>query len=462
MRFGRARGRCHTPITRTQRRYDGCSASDAVGRIALQGAVALLVTTSCVSGRPTRGIVEQGTAQPSSAEITSGKCRDAMKDVWAPPGFCVTRFASGLSKPRHMVFAPNGDLLVATREGIAVLWDADQNGESSPRERAMLGAHDLSQQGIALSPDGRFLYIADSLAVRRLPFHLGLRRNEGPGDLVIRDEPLTIDHPYRTLTFDSSGRLYLAVGADDNLTPGKGAAIMRYTLPDTLPSGGIAYDSGEAFAVGIRNAEALAWDDSGHLWAFVNGRDYLRPPGTPETFYSDHPGEWVYRLSDKPGAFYGFPNCWVLGAVPWGERRDPASQWADPDANHGHDDAWCQNPANVETAAGSLPAHTAPLGAVQYRGSLFPASHRGTFFVTSHGSWNRHQHQRGRTILEVRVKGDRVVSVEPFVGERASNGDLEEGDWSERPVGIVEGPDGALYVSSDETGNILRVSYAHD
>lgn len=409
----------------------------------------------CVSGHTLRGVEDVGTAQPSSASMKSKCTGHVDSGVWAPPGFCVTRFASGLSKPRHMVFAPNGDLLVATREGIAVLWD-------DGRQRAMLGGPDLSQHGIAISPDGRWLYVADSRAVRRMPFRNGLRQNEGRGDVVIGDVPLTVDHPYRSITFDPQGRLYLQVGADDNLTPGKGAAIMRYTVPDALPVNGIAYDSGEPFGKGIRNAEALAWDRDGHLWAFVNGRDFLRPPGTPENFYLDHPGDWIFRLSDKPGTFYGFPNCWVLGTAPWGERRDPGSQWADPDTNQGHDDAWCQNPANVWPAAGSLAAHTAPLGAVQYRGSAFPAEYRDSIFVTSHGSWNRHGQQRGRTVLQVKVQGDRVVSVQPFIGERAGDGNLKEGSWSERPVGIAEGPDGALYVSSDQTGNILRVSYAHE
>ena len=46
------------------------------------------------------------------------------------------------------------------------------------------------------------------------------------------------------------------------------------------------------------------------------------------------------------------------------------------------------------------------------------------------------------------------------IGERGSNGKLKEGSWSERPVGIAQGPDGALYVTSDETGNVLRIGYA--
>lgn len=428
-------------------------------------ALSMLATLAgCPSGASVRGVEHPGTAhaQPGVDEKKNPTCRGDSTEAWVPPGFCVTTFASDLLRPRHLVFASNGDLLVATRSGIVALWDADHDGEAGKEERAVLGTPDISQQGVALSPDERWLYVADSRAVRRFPYRAGQRKNEGAGEVVIPDVPLTVDHPYRTITFDRSGRLYLSVGAEDNLTPGGGAAIMRFTIPAALPPGGMPYASGERFAVGLRNGEALAWDHDGRLWAFVNGRDFLRPPGTDETFYLDHPGEWVYRLANKPGTFYGFPDCWVLGPVAWGERRDSTSQWADPDANKGHDDAWCQNPANVQPAAGALPAHTAPLGAVEYTGSLFPPRYKNTFFVASHGSWNRHGKQVGRTLLSVHVTGERVDKIEVFAGERADDKNLREGKWGERPVGVVQGPDGALYFTSDETGRVLRVGYSHE
>lgn len=336
---------------------------------------ALVLLSGCPSGESIRGIEHPGTELRSAT--------DSASDAWAPEGFRVTRFAGDLLRPRHLVFAPHGEMLVATRKGVVVLWDANHDGKSDEHERAVLGAPDVSHQGIALSPDGRWLFIADSRAVRRIPYEPGMRTSEGPGEIVIPDVPLTVDHPYRTLTFDREGALYLAVGSDDNLTPGKGAAIMRYRVPDAIPHGGLKYESGEPYARGIRNVEALAWSHDGNLWAFVNGRDFLRPPGTDESFYLDHPGDWVYRLSKKPGTFYGFPHCWALGPVPWDDRKAPASQWADPDSNGGHDDEWCQDPANVHPAAGALPAHTAPLGAVEYTGKLFPPKYRNTFFVTS-------------------------------------------------------------------------------
>lgn len=418
--------------------------------------VLLLALSGCPSGKSLRGVEHDGTKQARA------KCPGKSVDAWVAPGLCVTRFAGALDHPRHLVVAPNGDLFVATRKGVVVLWDANGDGDADSNERGVIDGPDLSHQGIAFSPDGRWLYLADSRAVRRLPFHPGMRRNEGPAEAVITDVPLTVDHPYRTITFDREGRLYLAVGAEDNLSPGGGAVIMRYAMPPRLPNGGVRFASGERYAVGLRNPEALAWDHDGRLWAFVNGRDFLRPEGTAESFYLDHPGDGIFRLADRVGAFYGFPNCWVLGPAPWGDRKDPASQWADPDAHQGHDDAWCANRDNVEPAAGALAAHTAPLGAVEYTGDLLPATYKNRLFVTSHGSWNRHEKQRGRTILAVRAENGRVVETSIVVGERGSDGKLHEGEWSERPVGVAQGRDGALYVTSDETGNVLRIGAARE
>ena len=101
-------------------------------------------------------------------------------------------------------------------------------------------------------------------------------------------------------------------------------------------------------------------------------------------------------------------------------------------------------------------------GARAMGGQLLPAAYRQSFFVTSHGSWNRHTKQRGRAVLNVRVEGERTTGVTIVAGERGSDGDLHEGEWDERPVGIAQGPDGALYVTSDETGHVLRIGASRE
>ena len=257
----------------------------------------------CPSGASQRGVEHPESARGHAAGGEHGRfpsCRgDHVDGVWSQPGFCATRVVGDLERPRHLTFAPNGDLLVATRRGVVVVWDADGDGSSSRDERATLGGYDPSNQGIAMSPDGRYIYTASGRDVRRIPYEAGLRHSNGPGEVVIPDLPATVDHPYHTITFDREGRLYVQTGSDDNLHQGDGANILRFTIPAALPEGGMRFATGERFAYGIRNAEALAWDGDQRLWAFVNGRDYLNPPGAGESFYLDHPGDWIFRLSRR-------------------------------------------------------------------------------------------------------------------------------------------------------------------
>lgn len=418
---------------------------------------------TCTVAAARHGVEVPDTERPPAGEERTNvpSCKgESVGSVWAARDFCVTRFATDLSRPRHLTVGPNGEVIVATRDGIVALWDQDGDGVAGRDERATIAPAELGIHGIALSPDSRYVYYASDAAVRRVAYDAGAHK-ASPPEIVIQGIPATITHPYKSLTFDRQGRLYLQVGSRDNLEPGDGAKILRYALPASLPKEGLAYGSGESFATGLRNAEAMAWDQDDRLWVFVNGRDYLHPKDTPDTFYMDHPGDPIVRLSATPGKFYGYPYCWVLGTVAWGDRSDAKSQWSDPDVAAGHDDHWCQDPANVEPAAGSLPAHTAPLAALRYTGTLFPAEYRGNFIVTSHGSWDRQKQQIGRTLLRVVVDGDRVVKVAPFIGERGGDGNLVEGVWSARPVGVTEARDGSLFFSSDSHGDIFHVGYGH-
>ncbi|HEV2659460.1 MAG TPA: hypothetical protein VGU68_02605 [Ktedonobacteraceae bacterium] len=52
------------------------------------------------------------------------------------------------------------------------------------------------------------------------------------------------------------------------------------------------------------------------------------------------------------------------------------------------------------------------------------------------------------------VKGQVAGPVQDFI-----TGWLQNSDAAGRPVGLVVGPDGALYVSDDKAGIIYRVTY---
>lgn len=388
----------------------------------------------------------------------------AIEAAWiADPSLCLVLWANNLPGARGFAFAPNGDLFVVSKSrGIVVL--RDKNGAGIANESTVFSPSG-GNHGIAFHGD--YLYVSSDTTVWRFAYASGLRMASGPSQIVVHDIP-TGGHVTRTLIFDGEGKLLVSVGSAsnvDNLTDGKPsktrALIMQYDVAN-LPSGGYAYTQGTVFAGGLRNEVGLAYDSRGRLWGVENGRDTLAVNG--EDIHNDNPGEELNRF-DTAGAFYGYPFCWSEFDWPThGTGR--GSQHADPDFPQGHDEAWCRSEANVKLPKWVLPAHLAPLGIVFVGGDQasppgLSASYAGDAFITVHGSWNRTP-AVGRMIWRARFNDQgEVASVDPFLGELGTGGELKQGSWKYRPVDIKEGPDGALYFTDDQTGTIHRVVAKH-
>jgi len=70
-----------------------------------------------------------------------------------------------------------------------------------------------------------------------------------------------------------------------------------------------------------------------------------------------------------------------------------------------------------------------------------------------HGSWNRSEPD-GYKVVSLHWGEDGAIEERPFLdGFRGPAGLIG------RPVDVVEGPDGSIYVSDDYAGVIYRVSY---
>jgi quercetin dioxygenase-like cupin family protein len=98
-----------------------------------------------------------------------------------------------------------------------------------------------------------------------------------------------------------------------------------------------------------------------------------------------------------------------------------------------------------------LPAHATPMGVAFYTGSRFPEPFRSSLYVALHGSSTRST-KSGYKVVRLVLENGRPVRSEDFV-TGFLNGDTVSG----RPVGIVTGSDGALYISDDNKGFIYRV-----
>ena len=112
-----------------------------------------------------------------------------------------------------------------------------------------------------------------------------------------------------------------------------------------------------------------------------------------------------------------------------------------------------------------FPAHWAPDGLMFYTGAMFPAHYKDGAFIAFHGSWNRAPApQQGYNVSFVPFAGGKAVDpakYEVFASGFAGGplGPDANDKAAHRPVGIAQGPDGALYITDDKAGRVWRVVY---
>jgi glucose/arabinose dehydrogenase len=348
-----------------------------------------------------------------------------------PPGFKMSVYAAGLTDPRLMAFAPNGDLFLTERYPgkIKILRDSNSDGTADETLNYFENLQP-SPHGIAFY--GGYLYIALETKVVRFPYQTGDTKARTQPEVIIPDLPagkagVLNGHTTRTITFGRNAKMYVSIGSscDVCIEDNKYRAAIWEFNPDG--------SGGRMYAQGLRNSVALGFDPrTDLLWIANNGRNGLG---------DDFPAELLTPL--RAGAHYGWPYC--VGTPPQ----------PDPDFGKGKEN-FCKN--EVEPSLLTLPAHSAPLGLVFYNGTMFPEVYRGGLFVVLHGSFPGER-------SKVYADGLRFVSTRPGklhkgVTDFATgwiNPD-EQSYWG-RPVAPIVGPDGAIYVSDDKIGAIYRLSY---
>lgn len=334
-----------------------------------------------------------------------------------PPGFAIDVFADGVGSIRLMAFDPAGTILVSEPSRGRVLTLPDKNGDA--RADAALTVVDGldSPHGLAFK-DGA-LYVAETGRVLRFRYDPAAMKASDQ-TVVVPNLPRGQQHWSRTVVFGPDGHMYVSVGSSCNVcreSDKRRAAVVRYN----------ADGSGETiFASGLRNAVGLAFHPAGVLWATVNERDWRG---------DDAPSEYVTEV--KPGAFYGWPDCMAVA----GELK--------PDTRFDRN-ARCDG---VTRATREIQAHSAPIGIAFYTGTQFPPEYRGSAFVAYRGSWNRSV-PTGYKVVVVRFRDGRPTAVEDFI-----TGWLEGASSWGRPVDVIVGRDGALYVSDQGAGRIYRITH---
>lgn len=366
--------------------------------------------------------ISSPTAAPRTAtppmEVPPTRVVPPVEAINLPPDFGISVFVGGLRGPRMMTVGPDGHLYVAERSAgrIVRLPDRDGDGLADAVEVVVEGLN--APSSIAFYRDGS-LYVGETTRILRL---------SGPDERgVFREREVVVDglpnggHSTRTVLFSPDwSTLFVSVGSSCNVCieeDRRRATILRYN-PDGSEE--------EVYVRGLRNAVGITFrPGTTELWATNNGRDWLGDDQPPETIYAVEAGDDA-----------GWPRC-------------HSGRIVDPD--YGSPNA-CEGVLNPVV---EMQAHSAPLGLTFYTGERWPEEYRGDLFVAFHGSWNRTV-PTGYKVVRVPIRDGDPGPVQDF----ATGWLREDGSQWGRPVDVLTGSDGSLFVSDDGGGAIYRIFYA--
>jgi glucose/arabinose dehydrogenase len=361
----------------------------------------------------TKGGFGRGPARPESAIPQ------------APAGFKVEIYVgSGLTVPRQIRRAPNGDYFVADTGAGAVRIFRGITPEGKPRESSVY-ANLPGAFGINFYPPGnnpQWVYISNTATLVRYAYKNGDLKASGAAEMLISDLP-SGGHSTRDIVFSKDGKsLFVAVGSASNNSDDE-REFHRANILEYTPEGKFA----GIYASGIRNPVGLAINpETGELWTSINERDNLGDNLVPD-----------YVTHVERGGFYGWPWFYIGG------NQDPAHAGKHPELK-----------SKVIVPDVLIQAHSASLGMAFYDGKMFPAEYSGDAFVAEHGSWN-HSQGSGREVIRIPIEKGRANGVyQDFL-----TGFVTDGNAWGRPVGIAVATDGSLLVTDDGARVIWRVTY---
>ncbi|MEX2431252.1 MAG: PQQ-dependent sugar dehydrogenase [Dehalococcoidia bacterium] len=349
-----------------------------------------------------------------------------------PKGFDESVFASGLSEPAAMAFAPDGRLFVAERGGALRVVE---NGQVLPTPFVEVPVSLQGERGlVGVAVDPKFetnghLYLyytmtgGDDRGISHVSRFTASKTDpnvaEQGSELVLMELPNYIFHNAGGMRFGPDGMLYFGIG-DTNMrasaqsleaVTGKLHRIDPAGYPDIVPDDNPFVDTPgarpETWAYGFRNPFTFAIDQ-------VTGRILVNDVG-------DHDWEEIDEV--VKGGNYGWPICEgpsILGS------DDPCSisSFSEPLVAYPH-----EGPAPLSGCS--------VIGGGFYYGDGFPNEYQGDYFFADYcGQW-----------IARLTADDEVVRFGQFTGQNRYLSSL------------IVGPDGGIYYNEMVQGSIYRIAY---
>jgi len=316
-------------------------------------------------------------------------------------GVDVELVVSGLDHPISLAWGAGDALYVSTNGGlfpragqkVGKIWRIDSG-------RAVLFATDIERplgmvwhdDALIVSSRGRLSSWAD---------RDGDGRAEEIG-VLIDDLPAAGLHQNNGVVLGPDGMLYLGIGTATNADP---EALPAGSILQVDPVTGAAV----VHAAGLRNPFDLAFTADGELYATDNGVDPKLVEAAPEEL--NH---------IEAGSFYGHP--YVFGDTIRSDLTMPDDLIAVP-------------------PLARLTPHASANGLLAYNGEAFPELH-GKLLIAEFGSY----------ITRFRRAGRQLTTVDPVDGSV----DIWASGFAGRPLDVLAGPSGDIYVTDFEQGTVWR------
>ena len=340
-----------------------------------------------------------------------------------PPGFHIAKWTDGLTEPRVIAVAPNGDVYVSSSTAGTITLLRGTTSATSKNE--VLRKKDV--MGLAIHDST--LFYATAKAIFAAPIKpdgtLGEERT------VAKDLPDVGQHNDRTLAFGPDGWLYASVGSTCNECDEQNpeSATMLRVKPD---------GSGrEVFATGLRNTIGFAFQpETKALYGWDDGVDWLGDDAQREELNLIQQGKkygWPYVFGDGQLNFY-----------------------RDPPPGKGTIDQWDKDSVRPVL---TYTAHSSGMQMVFLAGDTLPPGYERDILETLHGSWNR-QPPSGFEVVRVHFENARPKTITPFLTGFLAKTGSKAWERFARPFGLAQMADGSVLMGEDQNGTIYRISYA--
>ena len=387
-----------------------------------------------------------------------------------PPGFHAVVVADGLAGARHIAVRGNGDIYVSTNvargqppRGIYAL-------RTGPDHTATAVTFSTISGGTGIRMQGGALYAASGTTVYRFALDGEALVPSAPPQVVVSGMP-DENGRNRIIRFDGAGNLYVALSGTGNnacaIGGSKGtvgpqpcpeltdrAGIWRFPAAKT----GLKFSDGELIATGNRNMPAMEWlPGQGAMYGVFHERDATHDlfPQFASEADDNAIGEGLYRIAS--GTDFGWPYSYYDGVK---NIRLVAPEY-------GGDGKKTVPPGKYATPVFSFVSDKgrgAPTDMLVSASAQWPSAWRGGLLFVRHGGLgaDRPGGYAGYDIVFLPMGADGkpgklVTFADGFAG--ASADDKTQRRSTYRPVGMAQGPDGALYVVDSSKGRLWRIAY---